>query len=312
MSTRERQNRLARDKQRKIIERPYVVGDSVGEINSVLPGKFLVREQYANNLFGPAVSVWGPKTGLTLTAGMAINLTMNSKGEPVIDGVDHARSLSQGIVPSSYTQITQANPYQSQQNFTTLKICAETGLSVALQGWRPVYEQTCTSLSFPGLDLTSYLPSAGLMAMVLLGVLADLSGVEIVSSTPRSSTGLDLGDADVSEALALLAPGSTPTWALPLTSDLTSLPQDWLDAHARDLRQMVNSAPLAGVAILSGGTIAVSCTAVTANSLVLLTAQETGTLTGFLRVSLRNPGIGFTITSSGGTDTAHVAWMVIR
>lgn len=312
MSIRERQNKLARDQKRKTIERPYVVGDADGNINSVLPGRFLVREQYANTLYGPAVSVWGPKTGLTLVAGMPVSLAMNSKSELVIDGVDHARSLSQGVVPSTYTQITQANPYQSQQNFTTLKICAEAGLSVALQGWRTIYENTCTSLSFPGIDLTSSLPAAGQNCMAVIGVLADLSGVEVAVSTARSTMALGLGDADVSEALALLTTGTTPAWAVPLNGDLTSLPQDWLDANARDLRQMVNVAPLAGVAILAAGTVTVTCPAITANSIVLLTAQETGTLTGYLRVSARTPGSGFTIVSSGGTDTAHVAWMVVR
>lgn len=67
-----------------------------------------------------------------------------------------------------------------------------------------------------------------------------------------------------------------------------------------------------GVATLSGGTITVNTTKVTATSRIFLTSQVDGGTPGFLRVSTRSAGTSFTITSSSGTDTSDVAWIIIE
>ena len=67
-----------------------------------------------------------------------------------------------------------------------------------------------------------------------------------------------------------------------------------------------------GIATLAAGTIVVNTTAVTANSRIFLTPQETGALTGILRVSARTAGTSFTILSSVNTDTAVVAWEIFE
>lgn len=67
-----------------------------------------------------------------------------------------------------------------------------------------------------------------------------------------------------------------------------------------------------GTATLTAGTVVVSTTAVTANSRVFLTAQNTGGTPGALRVSARTAGTSFTITSTSGTDTSSVAWMIVE
>lgn len=67
-----------------------------------------------------------------------------------------------------------------------------------------------------------------------------------------------------------------------------------------------------GVATLSGGTVVVSTTKVTANSRIHLTAQETGTLLGVLKVTARSAGVSFTIGSSNGLDSAVVTWLIIE
>jgi hypothetical protein len=67
-----------------------------------------------------------------------------------------------------------------------------------------------------------------------------------------------------------------------------------------------------GTATLAAGTVTVSTTAVTANSRIFLTAQTTGGTPGALRVSARTAGTSFTITSTSGTDTSQVAWMIVE
>lgn len=69
-----------------------------------------------------------------------------------------------------------------------------------------------------------------------------------------------------------------------------------------------------GTATLSGGTVVVSTTAVTANSRIFLTAQSLGTITvgQGLAVTARTAGTSFTITSQSAVDTSVVAWILIE
>lgn len=66
-----------------------------------------------------------------------------------------------------------------------------------------------------------------------------------------------------------------------------------------------------GVATLSGGTVVVANTSVTATSRIFLTAQD-GSSTGALRVSARTAGTSFTITSSNAGDSGVVAYEIFE
>jgi hypothetical protein len=67
-----------------------------------------------------------------------------------------------------------------------------------------------------------------------------------------------------------------------------------------------------GTATLVGGAATVSNTSVTATSRIYLTSQVDGGTPGFLRVSTRTAGTSFVITSSSGTDTSTVAYMLVE
>lgn len=67
-----------------------------------------------------------------------------------------------------------------------------------------------------------------------------------------------------------------------------------------------------GLAVLVGGTVTVNNVKVTANSRIFLTSQVDGGTPGFVRVSSRVAGTSFTITSSSGTDTSSIAWLIIE
>jgi hypothetical protein len=67
-----------------------------------------------------------------------------------------------------------------------------------------------------------------------------------------------------------------------------------------------------GVATLTAGAATVANTTVTANTRIFLTSQVDGGTPGFLRVSTRTAGTSFTITSSSGTDTSQVAWLLVE
>lgn len=67
-----------------------------------------------------------------------------------------------------------------------------------------------------------------------------------------------------------------------------------------------------GTATLVAGTVTVSTTAVTANSRIFLTIQSNGGTVGAVYVSARSAGTSFTITSTSGSDTSTVAWLLVE
>lgn len=67
-----------------------------------------------------------------------------------------------------------------------------------------------------------------------------------------------------------------------------------------------------GVAVLAGGAVTVSTTAITSNSRVFLTIQVPGGTVGAPYVSTRIASTSFTISSTSGTDTSTVAWILIE
>ncbi len=67
-----------------------------------------------------------------------------------------------------------------------------------------------------------------------------------------------------------------------------------------------------GQAVLVGGTVTVSNTSVTASTRIFLSHANTSGTLGHLYISARNSGVDFTITSSSGTDTSTVNWLLIE
>jgi hypothetical protein len=67
-----------------------------------------------------------------------------------------------------------------------------------------------------------------------------------------------------------------------------------------------------GIATLTAGSTNVSTSKVTASSRIFLTTQVPGGTVGYAYVSSRGVGTGFTITSTSGSDTSQVAWLIIE
>lgn len=84
----------------------------------------------------------------------------------------------------------------------------------------------------------------------------------------------------------------------------------YVEANALHL---VNSGAGAAIgnATLVGGTVDVANTAVTANSYIVLTRKTIGGTAGNLTYVL-DAGVKFTITSSSGTDTSVVTWVLVQ
>jgi len=98
---------------------------------------------------------------------------------------------------------------------------------------------------------------------------------------------------------------NAPTYTLDVSGDFG------IGAAGKGLRVKEGSNAKQGVATLSGGTVVVSNTSVTASSRIILTAQDNSS-TGALRVSARSAGTSFTITSSNGADSGVIAYQIFE
>lgn len=67
-----------------------------------------------------------------------------------------------------------------------------------------------------------------------------------------------------------------------------------------------------GVATLVAGTVVVATNRVQSNSRIFLSGQNASGTAGELTVSARTAGTSFTITSTSGSDTRDVAWLIVE
>lgn len=107
--------------------------------------------------------------------------------------------------------------------------------------------------------------------------------------------------------------GATDTNLYRAAADQLATDDDLLiNVAGKGLRVKEGSNAKMGTAVLVAGSAVVSTTAVTANSRIFLTNQLLGGTAGFLRISARTAATSFTITSSSGSDTSTVAWMIVE
>jgi hypothetical protein len=96
------------------------------------------------------------------------------------------------------------------------------------------------------------------------------------------------------------------------TGDLATAGNFSLTAVGKGIKVKEGANATMGVAVLVGGTVDIATTKVTANSRIFLTAQTNAGTPGFLGVTARVASTSFTITSSSGSDTSSVAWLIVE
>jgi len=108
--------------------------------------------------------------------------------------------------------------------------------------------------------------------------------------------------------------GATTGGALTVAGNLTATGGDVIIGTAgKGLQVKTGANAKAGIGTLSSGTATVATTAVTANSLIFVTdVDATIGNTGYLAVSSKTAGVGFTVASSFGTDAGTFNWMIVE
>jgi hypothetical protein len=160
-------------------------------------------------------------------------------------------------------------------------------------------------------------------ANTIQGALTDgmsmaLCNVFFANSGPTTMN--TLTDGAIGQEITIICPNSVITWAhknvsdngfyFPQLANFASAPNAIMTFRRFPGRGWVFISVATkswGISQLSSGTVTVSDTSITSNSIIQVSVMSAGGTQGFLRVTL-NAGSGFTITSTSGTETSWVAW----
>ena len=120
---------------------------------------------------------------------------------------------------------------------------------------------------------------------------------------------LEFGSGSAPVDVALFRDGSS---RLHTINDFVTEGDLVLDVAGKGINIKEGANGRSGAAVLVAGSVVVSTTEVTATSRIYLTSQVDGGTPGVLRVSARPAATSCTISSSNGSDTSTVAWLIIE
>ncbi len=156
-------------------------------------------------------------------------------------------------------------------------------------------------------DHTTFAAAAPLASPAFTGTPSMPTGTTGVTQAANDSTTKLATTAFVTTADNLKAPLASPTF----TGDVNASTGNVLiSTIGKGLSVKTGTNAKIGTAVLVGGAVTVSNTSVTANSRIFVTSQVDGGTPGFLRITAKTASTSFVITSSSGTDTSTVAWII--
>jgi hypothetical protein len=155
---------------------------------------------------------------------------------------------------------------------------------------------------------------SGFGYMLISGAIADFTGIPI-----KINDVLTFGLAGATSGTTSIQPVSVAsgTITVPSVTDTLAVLGTAQSFTATQTFKKVNvttgSNANAGTGTLSGGTVTISTTAVTASSLIFLTDTASSlTNVGILSVTAKSAGTSFTVTSSVAIDSSAFNWLIIN
>ncbi len=148
------------------------------------------------------------------------------------------------------------------------------------------------------------------------GVNNAIATIGVVQPTAGSSAGdltlfTRLSDGNITEKMRILANGnvgigtSSPTKKLEVNGDIS------LNTAGNGIYIKEGTNATMGTATLSGGTVTISTTKVTANSRIFITLQDCSSC-GVQYISARTAGTSFTVSSNNGSDASTITWLIVE
>ncbi len=281
-------------------------------------GPFAGYDQYIDNTAGSISPLPSPFTDRYVIVGMAINSTAlnidfkvhvdliaNSSGTPLKGGLLANSGINDGTGDQVLSVGANGNSLIANSAATfgfnwAPAVVAGTGLTYTTA------TRTLTLSNLAG-DVTGAPQTNSIAATTVTGKVLTgfVSGAGTVAATDTILQGFN----KVVGNIALKAPLASPTF----TGDVNSSTGNLLvSTIGKGLQVKTGTNAKIGTAVLVAGTVTVANTSVTANSRIFLTSNTDGGTPGWLRVSAKTNATSFVITSSSGTDTSTVAWMIVE
>lgn len=151
--------------------------------------------------------------------------------------------------------------------------------------------------------------------LYMLGTNFTTAGIEVANAggiTTSNAAGMILVANNASSGIKFATGGQTQRMEITSTGTVNVANDVVVTTAGKGYSVKEGSNAKMGIATLVAGSVVVSTTAVTASSRIQLTSNVDGGTPGWLRVSARTGGTSFTITSSSGTDTSQVAWIIFE
>ena len=180
---------------------------------------------------------------------------------------------------------SNAKLYQTSGNFLVENSTAGASINLRGGGYVDIYANTGRVVQF------NYSGTGG-------------QYLKIVNATTGNSPSIAAEGSDTNITMSLGGKGTGDVAVTVGNLNVTTL--------GKGLKVKTGTNSKAGVATLVGGTVTVANTSVTANSIIMLTCLTPGGTPGFLRVSAVTAGTSFVITSSSGSDTSVVSWLIVE
>lgn len=254
-----------------------------------------------------------------------VNLSSNTNMFPVIQNLSGAADIGTPGVGTALNLYGNAGGVRLIKMYRTSGVTQTSGFGVS-PGGVVIFDET-------GNNSVATLNNSGSFSRLFLGPQAsatpftadiaapDGSGVNIAGGALRFKADQSTGNADLADAFLFQTgdPGASGSTTQTLTTkffiegdgDARLVGDFSVTTAGKGLKIKEGSNAKMGTAVLVAGTVTVSTTAVGANSRIFLTSNADGGTPGTIRVSARVAGTSFTITSSSGTDTSTIAWVII-
>lgn len=276
-------------------------------------GTVLAKFDYLGNLTAPSFN------GITLSGSSTPALTVT--GTTSVSGTntgDQTITLTGGVTGSgtgsfAATVITNANltgPITSSGNATSVASQTGTGSKFVMDT-----SPTITTASLAAATMTGALTisAQNIVTDTTTGTMIATSSTQklgFFGTTPGSKGGAATDPIVVLSNLGLRASGAA--WPLTTTGNV-NFGNVTLGTAGNKLSITTGSNASAGTGTLIAGTVTISTTAVTANSLIFLqdTASSIANV-GTLTVSSKTAGSGFVVTSTLALDTSTFNWLIIN
>ncbi len=171
------------------------------------------------------------------------------------------------------------------------------------------------SYPFRAIHTTSLTPSTGIATGVELVTETSASNNEVGSTIESITTDVTSTSEDFDLVFKTMAGGSTAAERLRINLNEIKISGDIKLANIGNgliVKEGTNGSM--NVATLTGGTVTVSNTKVTANSMIIVSIMTKGTITipASYDTETRTPGVSFVINSSSAIDTSTVRWLIVE